>query len=141
MTRKLLLQMGALPTGGLRRWRCSSIQPCRLNGMSWDMVASSRWGGGRSVLECNAGLGQEQPTALCYNRRKRPRSIRAEGANPMSENVPTAEILKQAFKAFKKRLKVTQLDSDSQLRGRALSGGSTPIVAMSPPEQVPKAVW
>jgi hypothetical protein len=59
----------------------------------------------------------------------------------MSENVPTAEILKQAFKAFKKRLKVTQLDSDSQLRGRALSGGSTPIVAMSPPEQFPKAVW
>jgi hypothetical protein len=59
----------------------------------------------------------------------------------MSENAPTPEILKQAFKAFKKRLKVTQLDSDSQLRGRALSGGSTPIVAMSPPEQFPKAVW
>jgi hypothetical protein len=59
----------------------------------------------------------------------------------MSETAPTPEILKQAFKAFKKRLKVTQLDSDSQLRGRALSGGSTPIVAMSPPEQFPKAVW
>ena len=59
----------------------------------------------------------------------------------MSESAPTPEILKQAFKAFKKRLKVTQLDSDSQLRGRALSGGSTPIVAMSPPEQFPKAVW
>jgi hypothetical protein len=62
----------------------------------------------------------------------------------MSENdagAPTPEMLKQAFKAFKKRLKVTQLDSDSQLRGRALSGGSTPIVAMTPPEQFPKAVW
>jgi hypothetical protein len=59
----------------------------------------------------------------------------------MSESAPTPEILKQAFKAFKKRLKVTQLDADSQLRGRALSGGSTPIVAMTPPEQFPKAVW
>ncbi len=58
-----------------------------------------------------------------------------------SDSIPTPEMLKQAFKAFKKRLKVTQLDSDSQLRGRALSGGSTPIVAMTPPEQFPKEVW
>ncbi len=54
---------------------------------------------------------------------------------------PTPEILKQALKAFRKSLRVTQLDSDSQLRGRALSGGSTPIVAMTPPSQYPQAVW
>src|ERR1700722_13962151 len=36
--------MGALPTGGLRRWRCSSIQPCKLNGVSCDMVASPAGG-------------------------------------------------------------------------------------------------
>ena len=30
------------------------------------------------------------------------------------DSIPTPEMLKQAFKAFKKRLPVTQLDSDSQ---------------------------
>ena len=61
--------------------------------------------------------------------------------DPSPTGAPTPEILKQALKAFRKSLRVTQLDSDSQIRGRALSGGSTPIVAMTPPSQFPKAVW
>jgi hypothetical protein len=61
--------------------------------------------------------------------------------DPSPTGAPTPETLKQALKAFRKSLRVTQLDSDSQIRGRALSGGSTPIVAMTPPSQFPKAVW
>jgi hypothetical protein len=60
---------------------------------------------------------------------------------PSPSSAPTPEILKQALKAFRKSLRVTQLDADSQIRGRALSSGSTPIVAMTPPSQFPKAVW
>jgi hypothetical protein len=60
----------------------------------------------------------------------------------MSEAEPTPEVLKKALKAFRKSLKVTQLDADSQLRGRALSSGSSgAIVAMTPPSQYPQAVW
>jgi hypothetical protein len=59
-----------------------------------------------------------------------------------SSGPPTPEILKKALKAFRKSLRVTQLDADSQLRGRALSSGSGgAIIAMTPPSQFPQAVW
>ncbi len=55
---------------------------------------------------------------------------------------PTAKELKNAFKAFKKRLKITQLDEDSQLTRRpTTSGGSSAIVAIVPPNEFGKAVW
>src|SRR5438270_780992 len=41
MTMKSLFQTMALPTGGLRRWRCSSTQALRLKGASLDMGAAS----------------------------------------------------------------------------------------------------
>ncbi len=37
---------------------------------------------------------------------------------------PTKEELKQAMKAFKKRLKLTRLDEESQLRGGPIFGAS-----------------
>jgi len=55
---------------------------------------------------------------------------------------PTAEELKKALKAFKKRLKITRLDDESALRGRRLtSGQSSAILAITPPDQFPQAVW
>ena len=55
---------------------------------------------------------------------------------------PTKNELKEAFKAFKKRLKLTQLDADSQLTRRPTTGGqSSAIVAIVPPNQFGKAVW
>ncbi|HKI35416.1 MAG TPA: hypothetical protein VKA46_26390 [Gemmataceae bacterium] len=55
---------------------------------------------------------------------------------------PTAEELKKAFKAFKKRLKVTRLDAESSIAGGPLSGGRrSDIVAISPPAGFPQAVW
>ena len=64
----------------------------------------------------------------------------------MSDDVPenslTPAYLKQALKAFKKRLKLTQLDEESSLGGGPFSGGrSSDIVAIQPPSQYPREVW
>ena len=54
----------------------------------------------------------------------------------------TPEELRNALKAFKKRLKLTRLDDESSLGRGPLSGGkSSGIVAITPPHQYPRAVW
>lgn len=60
----------------------------------------------------------------------------------MSDEAPTAEQLKAAFKAFKKRLKLTQLDDESRLNRSPLSGGrGSGMVGIMPPDQFPAEVW
>jgi hypothetical protein len=62
----------------------------------------------------------------------------------MNEEVPelTPQYLKQALKAFKKRLKLTRLDEESSLGGGPFSSGrSSGIVAIQPPSQYPREVW
>jgi len=63
----------------------------------------------------------------------------------MSDSVPeefTPQYLKQALKAFKKRLKLTRLDEESSLGGGPFSkGGGSGIFAIQPPNQYPRAVW
>lgn len=55
---------------------------------------------------------------------------------------PTPDELKQALKAFKKRLKLTRLDAESKIGvGPMSSGGNSGIVAITPPNQYPRAVW
>lgn len=50
--------------------------------------------------------------------------------------------LKAAFKAFKKRLKLTCLDDQSRIGvGPMSSGRASGIVAITPPDQYPTAVW
>lgn len=56
-------------------------------------------------------------------------------------DLPTPEELKKAFKAFKKRLKLTRLDAQSSISGGPLSGDKPDIVAITPPHQFPQAVW
>jgi hypothetical protein len=56
--------------------------------------------------------------------------------------VPTREQLKAAFKAFRKKLKVTRLDAESGLNYGPTTGGKKfDIVAITPPQQFAKAVW
>ena len=56
----------------------------------------------------------------------------------LSAEVPTPEVLRRALKAFKKRLKLTQLDCESSLGVGPMSGGRpSGIVAISPPDQYP----
>ena len=61
--------------------------------------------------------------------------------NPASPQ-HSAEELKKAFKAFKKRLKLTRLDEESRIAGGPLSSGrSSGIVAITPPNDYPASVW
>lgn len=57
--------------------------------------------------------------------------------------VPGNEVLKAAFKAFRKRLKLTRLDEESSVVGAnpLTSGKKSDIVAIMPPDQFPPAVW
>jgi hypothetical protein len=55
---------------------------------------------------------------------------------------PSQQELKMALKAFKKRLKLTRLDEESRVGvGPMSSGRSSGIVAITPPDQFPQAVW
>jgi hypothetical protein len=55
---------------------------------------------------------------------------------------PSPQELKAALKAFKKRLKLTCLDDQSRIGvGPMSSGRQSGIVAITPPNQYPQAVW
>jgi len=55
---------------------------------------------------------------------------------------PPKEELRRALKAFKKRLKLTRLDDESQLGyGPMTGGGNSGVVAITPPDQYPDEVW
>ena len=61
---------------------------------------------------------------------------------PPPEDMPSKDDLKHAFKAFRKRLKLTRLDAESNIGGGPLSGGrKSDIVAITPPNDFPQAVW
>jgi hypothetical protein len=54
----------------------------------------------------------------------------------------TDDELKKALKAFKKRLKLTQLDEDSRLGHSPLTGGSRDrVVAIQPPLGFGREIW
>ena len=57
-------------------------------------------------------------------------------------STPSAEELRRAMKAFKKRLKLARLDDESRLGRSAMSpGGKSNIVSIQPPSQYAPAVW
>lgn len=61
---------------------------------------------------------------------------------PTPPDEPSAEELRKALKAFKKRLKLARLDDESGLgHGPTSSGRASGIVAVMPPKQYPKVVW
>ena len=52
------------------------------------------------------------------------------------------EVLKRALKAFRKRLKIVRLDSESSVGGGPTSSGRhSDIVGVRPPDQYPQEVW
>ena len=54
----------------------------------------------------------------------------------------TDEELKHAFKAFKRRLKLTRLDEESRLgRSPLTQGGSSGIQAIIPPREFRQEIW
>jgi hypothetical protein len=63
-------------------------------------------------------------------------------SQPEPADLPSKEQIKAAFKAFKKKLKVTRLDAESGLNYGPTTGGKKfDIVAITPPQQYGKAVW
>ena len=54
---------------------------------------------------------------------------------------PSKDQLKAAFKAFRKRLKLTRLEADSKISNSPLTGRRTEIVAIMPPHEYPEEVW
>jgi hypothetical protein len=55
---------------------------------------------------------------------------------------PSTETLKAAYKAFKRRLKLTQLDDASRIgRGPMSAGQKSSIAGITPPDQYPTCVW
>lgn len=63
-------------------------------------------------------------------------------ASGASQAAPPAEVLKAAYKAFKRRLKLTQLDDSSRIgRGPMSSGHGSSIAGITPPDQYPAEVW
>ena len=61
---------------------------------------------------------------------------------PPAAGGPTPDELRNAMKAFKKRLKLTRLDDESRLgHGAMTKGGHSGVQAIQPPMQYPKAVW
>jgi hypothetical protein len=73
------------------------------------------------------------------------RQLTAAKARLMSDSAaagPSPEELKQALKAFKKRLKLTRLDAESKVGKSPLTGGANwGITAIMPPNQYPPAIW
>ena len=61
---------------------------------------------------------------------------------PGQPSAPSNDTLKAAFKAFKRRLKLTQLDDASRLGHGPMSGGhGSSIAGITPPDQYPTSVW
>ncbi|MBU0755991.1 MAG: hypothetical protein KJ645_12680 [Planctomycetes bacterium] len=64
------------------------------------------------------------------------------GEGPTPQEGHTKEELKHALKVFKKRLKLMRLDDESRIGGGSMSGGNkSGIVAIRPPNQIPKSIW
>ncbi len=63
-------------------------------------------------------------------------------AEPNPPPGPTPQELKSALKAFRKRLKLTQLDDQSRLGYGPMTGGhASAIVGIVPPDQFRKEIW
>jgi hypothetical protein len=64
----------------------------------------------------------------------------ASGSDKPAEITP--ELLRSAFKHFKKRIKLTRLDEESGMTRRPLtSGQKSDVAAILPPGEYPRAVW
>lgn len=53
----------------------------------------------------------------------------------------TDEEMKKALKAFKKRVKLTQLDDDSRLGRSPLTGSKSTVFSIQPPTGFGREIW
>ncbi len=71
--------------------------------------------------------------------------VEPEGTAPAPDAAApkySPEELKLALKAFNRRLRLTRLDDESRLgHGAMTGGGKSGIVAITPPNEYPRAMW
>jgi len=87
----------------------------------------------------SGAVGMRDPARLAemIDQLRAPQAAEADDAE-----APSAEALKQALRAFRKRLAVTRLDDESKLgRGPLSKGGDDSFAAITPPDEWPGAVW
>jgi hypothetical protein len=53
----------------------------------------------------------------------------------------TEEEMRKAIKAFRKRMKLTQLEEDSRLGHSPLTGSKTKILSIQPPSGFGREIW
>lgn len=72
-----------------------------------------------------------------------PAAPREETISQRAAREPThPDVVRAAFTAFKKRIKVTRLDAESKISNRALTAGrSSGIIGIIPPREFPQATW
>src|SRR2546425_12453097 len=99
--------------------------------------------GGQELDESGYHRAPEAPQRGALSIMPEPESPRQEPQSQPSTSGPLdPESLKLALKAFNKRLRLTRLDDESKLGyGAMTGGGKSGIVAISPPNQYPKADW
>lgn len=102
----------------------------------------------RSIEELAALVGEltmgDQAAATPHPRSVAPAKPAAQPAGATDpDQPPSPETLKAAMKAFRKRLKLTRLDHESQINNRTplTSGKSSGVVSIIPPNQYPRTVW
>jgi len=67
--------------------------------------------------------------------------LTSAAASDKIAGMSTEEDLRKALKAFKKRLKLTQLDDDSKLGHSPLTGAKSKVISIQPPAGFGREIW
>lgn len=91
-------------------------------------------------FDATRGAAPVAATTSTHARRTRPVRSTPPAATPAA--VPSADELKKAMRAFRKRLKLTRLNDESKLgRSPMTSGKQSDVVAIMPPHGFRPAIW
>jgi len=101
------------------------------------------WSDARAAAQACGALDEDVAGAIASEDAGAVRAILAQWlAGERHLLVHDRDVLKRALKAFRKRLKITVLDAESSVGGGPMSScRRSSIVAITPPERYPRAVW
>lgn len=108
-----------------------------------DPTDSSPWAEAKEVIDM---VGEKDAELLAAVEAKDPASLKTivEEWRNGKRRIPQQDrdVFRRAMKAFKKRIKLTQLDADSTISGGPLSSGQrSRIVGITAPHQYPRELW
>ncbi len=118
---------------------CGSGKPELLAALVTELTGAGKSAAPSTTRQGGANAGTSLPAGAPPASASAP--ARAAGVTPAAI---TPDTLKSALKAFRKRLKLTRLDDESQLgshRNPLSSGTRSNVVAIQPPAQFPPVVW